>query len=200
MTSSATWSEDLNNDTVSLSGSSTKVVTANNSGTENITASHAGDLVRLIFRVTNQQLTICENSCNGGTAVNSSLLLSRGDTKNLKACYNTNGDCVSGGDVTSSATWSEDLTNNTVSLSGSNPKVLSADNRGGPEMISASYLSASDSVNVTVSCPNSYKVCNSSNACVLQLCTKSDCSCTDECSNNRDCSDVNINTWKEVTP
>lgn len=87
-------------------------------------------------------LKICRDSCNGGVMVSngSTINMYIGDTRNLKACYNSSAACDnSSGDVTNVATWNETNTpKDVVSLSGTITKVVTA-NDDGDEGISVTY-------------------------------------------------------------
>lgn len=108
-------------------------------------------------------LKICEDSCNNGgspkavsTGSSAEIAMRKGDTKNLRACYNTETSCVdtlSTADITTNpvATWSESG-GNSISLSSVPPdRILKAENVGS-ESISVSYLGKAAVLNVNVIC------------------------------------------------
>jgi len=83
------------------------------------------------------------NSECGGSEFPGSRTLEKGSSVNIVACDQVNED------KTISATWTEESGNSAVSLSGTSPKSVSADEVG-VEEISASYNGALDNANVTV--------------------------------------------------
>jgi hypothetical protein len=164
-------------------------------------------------------LKICQNSCSSNIEPPSSFSMSKNDTKNLVACYNSATDCTdSTGDVTTSATWTE---------GGGNPVTLSqifaeekeswfrklinkvsaaslvmrlrADNAG-TESIQASYGGNTVARSVTVTCTDSGACQRDGRS--QSLCAKdnftvtNNCGVVESCAGEKTC-DYN---WKEVTP
>ena len=125
--------------------------------------------------------------------------MATGSTRNLVACWNIVTDCsVGSGDVTSSTAWSESG-GATVSLSGTNPKVVTA-NSAGSESVTATYSGSSPSTTISVGCVPSI-TCGTApeglNHCPADTYTVGDgCGNTLSCHGRRAC-DFN---WKEVAP
>ncbi len=84
-------------------------------------------------------LKICESSCSSGLLRSGqNFSMASGSTRNLVACYNSANDCSNpSGNVTALSTWTEGG-NPTISLSGTNPKTVTA-STGGTENITATY-------------------------------------------------------------
>lgn len=150
-------------------------------------------------------LKVCENSCSSGRLrgdVNStrSFTLAQGGSQNLVACWNASADCSNGsGNVTSSATWNENSGSNVVSLSGSDPKAVTA-NSSGTEGISASYSGQTNNINVTVTCLPTIDCSNApgrENHCANETYNVDNgCGVSIVCNGTKTC---NYN-WKEVSP
>ncbi|MEK6968784.1 MAG: hypothetical protein AABX51_09255 [Nanoarchaeota archaeon] len=145
-------------------------------------------------------LKICENSCSSGLQRSgSSFAMATGSTRNLVSCWNTAPDCsVGSGNVTSSTSWSESG-GATISLSGTNPKVVTA-NSAGSENVTATYSGNSASTTASVGCVPSVTCATAPeglNHCPADMYTVGDgCGNTLACSGRRAC-DFN---WKEVAP
>lgn len=149
-------------------------------------------------------LKVCQNSCSSGVQrgnVNTtqSFTLAQGGVQNLVACYNPAPNCTdSTGDVTTSTAWSE-TPSNTVSLSGTNPKVVTG-NQAGTEGISASYNSQTNNMSVTVTCVPTVSCDNApgrENYCQDQpFEVDNGCGINITCNGTKTC-DYN---WKEVAP
>lgn len=102
------------------------------------------DFSRASIGPVSNTLKICLNSCDAsGILIGNALGMAVGETKNLKACYGSSGDC-NDEDVTVSVTqWNaNDTPNDAVSLSvGPSDVALSAD-AAGSENVSATYTTA----------------------------------------------------------
>jgi hypothetical protein len=172
--------------------SSTTVYTLTCTNSQGKTAS---DSVSVTLQNT---LKLCQSSCSSNIMPPGSFSMTYGETKNLVACWNTSNSCNnSSGNVTSSTSWSEGG-GSAVTLSGGDPKVLSA-TAVGSESISASYSGNTVNHSVTVTCiPQSC----SNDTRYDQFCADetytmdSGCGYPQTCSGSRTC-DFN---WKEVAP
>ncbi len=144
-------------------------------------------------------LKICQNSCSSAIEPPASFSMNRFDTKNLVACYNDADGCTSAtGDITTSAIWTEGG-GNPVSLGGSSPRILSADNVG-TESIQASYSGNTVTRSVTVTCTDGGACQRDGRS--QSLCQKDSFTVTDNCGQVQNCTgektcDYN---WKEVAP
>lgn len=161
----------------------------------------ATDSVQVILTNT---LKVCQNSCSSGIqrgniSSTQSFTLAQGGTQNLVACFNPATGCTdASGNVTSSATWNE-TSANTVTLSGSSPRVVTG-NQAGTEAISASYSGQTNNMDVTVTCVPTISCDNApgrENYCKDQpFDTDNGCGITITCNGTKTC-DYN---WKEVAP
>lgn len=151
-------------------------------------------------------LKVCQNSCSSGiqrgnTSSTQSLSLAQGSSQNLVACWNTTTNCSNPtGNVTASATWGENAGSNVVSLSGSDPKTVSA-NAPGSEGISASYSGQTANITVNVLCVPSVTCASSgqgANYCETQTYSVDNgCGTTLTCNGTKNCDGFN---WREVAP
>lgn len=156
----------------------------------------ASDSVTVTLQST---LKLCQGSCSSGIMPPASFSMSRGETKDLVACWNPSSSCNdSSGNVTASTTWNEQAGNGAVNLTGSNPRRVNAANVG-TESISATYSGNTQSRSVTVTCiPASC----SGDARHAEFCADetytidSGCGYQLTCSGTRTC-DFN---WREVSP
>ncbi len=144
-------------------------------------------------------LKICMDNCDSGILIanGSNRAMTVGDSSSLKACFNTSASCdTASGDVTASPSvaWNDNNTpKDAVSLSGMNPKTLTA-NSEGSEGISVSYSSQTSSFTVTVS-----PLCLCNTNCEDSTCKGTDCN--DSCGNpicpgTKDCEAK----WREIAP
>ena len=74
-----------------------------------------------------KNLVICENTCGNNNPL-TSLTMSEGDNKNLKACLSASRNSCSGLDVTGLATWTEN--SSAFDLTGGVDKIIQAKNKG----------------------------------------------------------------------
>lgn len=149
-------------------------------------------------------LKICQNTCSSGilrgsSSSTGSFTLARSGSQNLVACYNSVSGCSSGdGNVTNITTWSESGSNAT-SLSGADPKTVTADNEGS-EIINAQYSAQTASTQATVTCVPTVSCDNApgkENYCQNQEFTVDNgCGSNITCNGTKTC---NYN-WKEVAP
>ena len=179
------------NDNIQATAASLYTLTCTNS--QGISAS---DSISVTLAPT---LKICQNSCSGSIEPPASFSMDRYDTKDLVACHNDAVSCTDAtGDVTTSATWTEGG-GNPVSLGGSSPKTLTADNVG-TESIQATYSGNTVIRSVTVTCTDSGACQRDSRS--QSLCQKDNFTVTDNCGQIQNCTgektcDYN---WKEVAP
>ncbi len=182
-------------DNISASVTSTYTITCTGPGgigSDSVVITVAGGPVN--------SLKICENSCSSGLQRSgSSFAMATGSTRNLVACWNTASDCSDGsGNVSPSTAWGEGG-GSAISLSGSNPKVVTAGSSGS-ESVSATYSGNSASTTISVTCVPSV-TCGTApeglNHCPADTYTVGDgCGATLTCNGRRAC-DFN---WKEVAP
>jgi hypothetical protein len=192
------------------SGNSWTGAKATTGGNDNIQATAAslyqlsctgpgGTMTKNISVTLQPTLKICQNSCSSSIEPPVSFSMNRFDTRNLVACYNDATSCTDGtGDVTTGATWTEGG-GNPVSLSGSNPRTLTADNTG-TESIQATYSGNTVTRSVTVTCTDSGACQRDSRS--QSLCQKDNFTVVDNCGVTQNCTgektcDYN---WKEVAP
>ncbi|MCX6765804.1 MAG: hypothetical protein NT136_02495 [Candidatus Moranbacteria bacterium] len=147
---------------------------------------------------------LCVNACDSGILIanESSRTMTVGQTLNLKACHNLSSACDdASGDITYSnlVFWSDNNTpNNAVSLSGTNPKVLTADNPGSEGVSMRSSASSGYTVNFTVNV-SSLPVCVCNTGCEASICKGTNCN--DSCGNSVCPGTKNCGpSWKEVAP
>ena len=158
-----------------------------------------GTMTKNISVTLQPTLKICQNSCSSSIEPPVSFSMNRFDTRNLVACYNDATSCTDGtGDVTTGATWTEGG-GNPVSLGGTSPKTLTADNVG-TESIQATYSGNTVTRSVTVTCTDSGACQRDSRS--QSLCQKDNFTVVDNCGVTQNCTgektcDYN---WKEVVP
>ncbi len=204
------WNNVTNATSCSGTGNSWTGAKAIAGGSDNISASAAslyqlsctgpgGTATKQISVTIQPTLKICQNSCSGGIEPPASFSMNRFDTRNLVACFNDAASCTNAtGDVTTSATWTEGG-GNPVSLGGSSPKTLTADNVG-TESIQATYSGNTVTRSVTVTCTDSGACQRDSRS--QSLCQKDNftvvdnCGVTENCTGEKTC-DYN---WREVEP
>ena len=204
------WNNVTNATSCSGTGNSWGGAKAITGGSDNISATAAslyqlsctgpgGTVAKTISVTIQPTLKICQNSCSSNIEPPSAFSMNVGDTKNLVACFNDAASCTNAtGDVTTSATWTEGG-NSTVSLSGTNPKTLTATNSG-TESIQATYSGNTVTRSVTVTCTDSGACQRDSRS--QSLCQKDTFNVTDNCGQVQNCTgektcDYN---WKEVAP
>ena len=151
VTASASWN-DTNSPQDAVSIPSKGTVQANKAGSENVNVSYNdnGNSLSnsLLVNVSdNRNLVVCENSCTGGTLVNT-LQMKKGNTQNLKACLVTNSNSCSGIDVTTSASWND--TNNPQDAVTIPFKGTVQANKAGSENVNVSYNGKNTSFTVNV--------------------------------------------------
>jgi hypothetical protein len=204
------WNGVINATSCTGTGNSWGGAKAITGGSDNISATAAslyqlsctgpgGTTTKNISVTIQPTLKICQNSCSSNIEPPASFSMNRFDTRNLVACHNDAVSCTDAtGDVTTSATWTEGG-GNPVSLGGSSPRTLSADNVG-TESIQASYSGNTVTRSVTVTCTDSGACQRDSRS--QSLCQKDNftvvdnCGVTENCTGEKTC-DYN---WKEVTP
>jgi len=184
-------SPDLNEDKGSLTGIAITVDPIEITATYNSMSAIAE--VGVIAPPNN--LKICRDNCSSNfpPLVNLSDILSMfvDETNDLVACYNLSSICdTAAGNVTDQATWAEGAGNNAVSLSGTNPKILTANNVGS-EGISATYSGSIAQFTANVTCASNG--CES-NTCIGQTC---DNGCDPVAPGTKDCG---RGVWREVAP
>jgi len=170
--------------------------------TYTLTCTGPGGITSKAIAVTIQStLKICQDACDSLVEPPSSFnMVQGGSPKNLVACYNTAASCTDpSGNVTSTATWNENGGSNVVTLSGLDPKGVTA-NQSGSEGISATYSGLTQNKTVVVSCTDA-GACGrdprSTNLCLNTTFTVVDaCGVTQNCNGAKSC-DFN---WKEVAP
>jgi hypothetical protein len=177
-----------------LSASSASLYTLTCTNSQGISGS---DSVSVTLQPT---LKICENSCSSSIEPPSSFTMVQGSTKNLVACYNDVVGCSDpSGNVTPSATWNENTGSNIVTLTNSDPKLLTATSQGS-EGISASYNSQTVNRNITVTCTDAGACSRDPRS--QSLCAADTFTVTDSCGTTQTCNGVKScdYNWKEVAP
>lgn len=144
-------------------------------------------------------LKVCQGSCSSGIQ-RTNFTMSTGGTQNLVACYNSAVGCNDpSGNVTDTATWTENTGSGVITLSGTNPRVVTAGTPG-TEGFSATYngqtvnLSATVTCIPTVSCttaPEAANFCQNET-----FTTNNGCGTTITCNGTKSCE----YNWKEVAP
>jgi hypothetical protein len=163
--------------------------------------SDGGEICRVVVNYETSvasTLKLCYSSCTNGTSVPNSLTMQVGEAKFLKACYGVSPTCGNAQDVTSSTAWTESNSpQNAVSLSGTDPKKMTATTVGA-ESISASYLGSSDGFTVAVSAPCTCDPSLADNYCEG---TDYDNSCGNPvCPGSKPCPSGGNKGWREVAP